>query len=475
MPLTPQEFLPAFERFKQDRGLPRLKLGDSIGFGGFSTVFDLTDGKQQLVLKVISSVGTITTPDKTIQYVHSERDTMLKCAGCQHIMPLLDYYEYPVDREKNHWLFFFVMPRLTVLTEHVKSKGVSEKLIADVTRDVCVALAYCEKNRILHRDIKHSNIYVRYGENNEPSFILGDFGVARDLPTMNGPVTGIGSFLAPEIHMGQPLYGRYNSDLYSLGMTLFFLTTEDYAAEAFKKNPPAEFGPVMRHVMVRCVEPDPAKRYQHAAEIINELDGVNVSSVRRAENPETLVPMCKCALIDKDPVKALELAASGHAAGNAACSRLYAYTQFSLSRSDREKTADAMRILQQLILNDDDIARCLYALIGLDVTPPGAPDVADYLGLMECSADNGCPIAQYYYGRWLFDGRMGLRADEQRGMDLLIRSVKQNFPPALLYLKTRLENHDDRFRFDQDTVDVLNTELNGFDKTKIAEAIVMAI
>ena len=36
-------------------------------------------------------------------------------------------------------------------------------------------------------------------------------------------------------------------------------------------------------------------------------------------------------------------------------------------------------------------------------------------------------------------------------------------------------NHDDRFQFDQDTVDVLNTELNGFNKTKIAEAIVMAI
>ena len=149
MPLTPQEFLPAFERFKQDRGLPRLKLGDSIGFGGFSTVFDLTDGKQQLVLKVISSVGTITTPDKTIQYVHSERDTMLKCAGCQHIMPLLDYYEYPVDPSRNHYLFFFVMPRLTVLTEHIKSKGISEKLIADITRDVCKALSFCEKNRMV--------------------------------------------------------------------------------------------------------------------------------------------------------------------------------------------------------------------------------------------------------------------------------------------------------------------------------------
>ncbi|MBQ6119722.1 MAG: protein kinase family protein, partial [Clostridia bacterium] len=167
MPLTPSEFMPAFERYKRDRGLPRLKLGNSIGFGGFSTVFELTDGKQPLVLKVISSVGTITSPEKAIQYVHSERDTMLKCRGCEYIMPLLDYYEYPVDPQANHYLFFFVMPRLTVLTEYIKSKGVSEKLIADLTRDVCRALAYCEKNRILHRDIKHSNIYVRYGEHNE--------------------------------------------------------------------------------------------------------------------------------------------------------------------------------------------------------------------------------------------------------------------------------------------------------------------
>ena len=475
MPLTPDEFRPAFERYKRDRNLPRLKLGDSVGFGGFSTVFDMTDGKRQLVLKVISSVGTITKPEKAIKYVHSERDTMLRCRGCAHIMPLLDFYEYPVNPQENHFLFFFVMPKLTVLTEHIKSKGVSEKLIVDITRDICEALSFCEQRGILHRDIKHSNIYVRYGDNNDPEFILGDFGIARDLPAMNGPVTGIGSFLAPEIHMGQPLYGRYNSDIYSLGMTLFFLTTTDYAAEAFKKNPPSEFSPTLRRVMIRCVEPDPAKRYQHAQDVIDELDGVAFSSVKRTENPDSLVPMCKCALIDKDPDKALELAAEGHAAGSDACSRLYAYTLFSLYRSHRDKAADAMQILQTLILKGDDTAKCLYALIGLDITLPGTQDANNYLRLMSASADSGCAVAQYYFGRWLFDGQMGLRADEKRGMDLLIRSVRQNFPPALLYLKTRLESHDDRFQFSQETVDVLNTELNGFNRTKIAEAIVMAI
>lgn len=475
MQLTPAELLPVFEQYKRERRLPGLKLGESIGFGGFSTVFDLTDGKRQLVLKVISSVGTITKPEKAIQYVYSERDTMLKCRGCEHIMPLLDFYEYPVNAAENHYLFFFVMPKLTVLTEHIKSKGVSEKLIVDVTRDICEALDYCEQQKILHRDIKHSNIYVRYGANNEPSFVLGDFGVARDLPALNGPVTGIGSFIAPEVHMGRPLYGRYNSDLYSLGMTLFFLTTTDYAAEAFKKNPPAEFSPTLRRVMIRCVEPDPTLRYQHAREIVDELDGVTVSSVKRAENPDALVPMCKCALIDKDPSKALELARAGHENGSAACSRLYAYTLFSLFRSDRNKTAEALHILKGLCAANDETARCLYALIGLDITPQGTADAAEYLRQMALSAESGCVIALYYYGRWLFDGQMGLRADEQRGMDLLILSVKQNFPPALLYLKTRLESHDDRFQFSQETVDLLNTELNGFNKTKIAEAIVMAI
>ena len=475
MQLTPDEFLPVFERFKRERNLPGLKLGDSIGFGGFSTVFDLTDGKRQLVLKVISSVGTIAKPEKAIQYVHSERDAMLKCRGCDHVMPLLDYYEYPVSPQDNHWLFFFVMPKLKVLTEHIKSKGVSEQLIVAVTRDVCEALSFCEQNQILHRDIKHSNIYVRYGANNDPSFLLGDFGVARDLPGLNGPVTGIGSFIAPEIHMGQPLYGRYNSDIYSLGMTLFFLTTTDYAAQAFKKNPPAEFSPALRRVMIRCVEPDPALRYQHAREVIDELDGVAVSSLKRAADPDTLVPVCKCALLDKDPKKALELAAAGHAAGSAACSRLYAYTMFSLYRSDKNKTTEALRILRTLIADDDDTARCLYALIGLDVTPQGTTEADEYLRQMAVSAENGCEIARYYYGRWLFDGQMGLPTDAHRGMDLLIRSVKQNFAPSLLYLKTRLENHDDRFQFSQETVNLLNTELNGFNKTKIAEAIVMAI
>lgn len=475
MQLRPDEFMPVFERYKKERNLPGLTLGDSIGFGGFSTVFDLSDGGRQLVLKVISSVGTIAKPEKAIQYVYSERDTMLKCRGCEHIMPLLDFYEYPVNKAENHWLFFFVMPKLTVLTEHIKSKGVSEKMIADLTKDICEALSFCEERKILHRDIKHSNIYVRYGMNNEPEFILGDFGIARDLPTMNGPVTGIGSFLAPEIQMGRPLYGRYNSDIYSLGMTLFFLTTTDYNAEAFRKHPPEEFSPVLRRVMIRCVEQDPALRYQHAREVIDDLEGVKVSSVKRSETPDSLVPMCKCALIDKDPNKALELACSGHISGNAACSRLYAYTLFSLYRNDPAKQNEALQILRDLTQRDDSTAKCLYALIGLDIAAPGSRDAANYLQWMAVSAEEGCMIAQYYYGRWLFDGQMGLRTDEKRGMDLLIRSVHQNFSPALLYLKTRLENHDSRFQYSAETVEVLKTELNGFNKTKIPEAIVMAI
>ena len=475
MQLRPEELTPAFEQFKRDRNMPGLQLGESIGFGGFSTVFDLTDGKRKLVLKVVSSVGTITKPKKAIEYVHSEKDTMLLCRGCAYIMPLLDFYEYPIDPAEDNYLFFFVMPKFTVLTEHIKKNGISEKLIADLTHDICCALDFCEQSKILHRDVKHSNIYVNYNADDRPTYILGDFGIAKNLPTLNGPVTGIGSFLAPEIHIGQPLNGRYNSDIYSLGMTLFFLTTTDYAAEAFRKNPPAEFSPRLRRIMNKCVETDPAERYQHAREIIDELEDVDVASLKRTENPDSLVPMCKCALIDKDPKKALELAATGHKSGSIACSRLYAYTLFCLHKGQRDKAAEAQQILHGLILKGDNIAKCLYALIGLDIALPGSEDAANYLRLMESSAQDGCDIAQYYFGRWLFDGQMGLLTDEQRGMSLLLQSVKQNFAPALLYLKTRLESHDDRFQYSDETVQVLATELNGFNKTKIAEAIVMSI
>ena len=174
-------------------------------------------------------------------------------------------------------------------------------------------------------------------------------------------------------------------------------------------------------------------------------------------------------------LKALELACSGHISGNAACSRLYAYTLFSLYRSDREKTADAMRILQALIRRGDNIAKCLYALIGLDQPAYAAQESGEYLRLMEESAQQGCAVAQYYFGRWLFDGQMGLRNDEQRGMDFLMQAVQQDFAPALLYLKNRMENRDNRFQYSAETIAMLETELNGFNKTKIAEAIVMAI
>jgi len=120
-----------------------------------------------------------------------------------------------------------------------------------ITVEICKALEYVHENGLLHGDIRPAHILT--GEHNEvklTSFLLTkqtslnlnpltdsripDVQNVSDIPSLN--LSGIGinngndyeisgtpSYMAPELWRGDPLDGR--SDIYSLGVTLFEITT----------------------------------------------------------------------------------------------------------------------------------------------------------------------------------------------------------------------------------------------------------
>lgn len=86
---------------------------------------------------------------------------------------------------------------------------------------VASALQYLHGARVLHRDVKPVNIFLKNGRK---TAMLGDFGVAKVLPCGEvGAMTRTGTphYLAPEVWLGQP-YGSA-ADVYSLGCTIFEL------------------------------------------------------------------------------------------------------------------------------------------------------------------------------------------------------------------------------------------------------------
>lgn len=95
-------------------------------------------------------------------------------------------------------------------------RRLAERQIVDWIVQIADALAYLHRSRILHRDVKSSNIFLTKG-----IVKLGDFGVARFLDSEERATTLAGTphFMSPEALSGEG-YGNL-SDMWSLGVIAF--------------------------------------------------------------------------------------------------------------------------------------------------------------------------------------------------------------------------------------------------------------
>ncbi len=155
-----------------------------------------------------------------------------------------------------------------------------------IVRQVADALAAAHQAGVVHRDLKPANILLDVDD----TAYISDFGVARSLqgggPTRTGVVVGTPDYLAPEQVAGDP--ADHRSDIYALGLLLHeMLTGElpfagDSQAERLAQRLSGRVRDVsesgvrvpawVRGLIRRCLERDPARRYQTAQEVLADLD-----------------------------------------------------------------------------------------------------------------------------------------------------------------------------------------------------------
>ena len=177
-----------------------------------------------------------------------------------------------------------------------------------------LALQSAHDQGIVHRDIKPHNILIA----TDGTAKVGDFGIARaaDLSTMTrtGALLGTPQYMAPEQANGQRADVR--SDLYSLGCVLYQMLTGEVPFDGktpwevirqhIQSHPKkvntlrSEVPSDLNKLVDRCLEKDPAQRYQ----IPNELAQALVSAVPGATSPrpnEYVVPPMPRRLEDEGP------------------------------------------------------------------------------------------------------------------------------------------------------------------------------
>ncbi|HJZ96572.1 MAG TPA: protein kinase, partial [Candidatus Solibacter sp.] len=144
---------------------------------------------------------------------------------------------------------------------------------------IAAAMIEAHGKGIVHRDLKPGNIMI-----GKTGVKVLDFGLARsgqdETVTVSRMIVGTPAYMAPEQREGRPVDAR--TDIYAFGCVLYEMLTGERAALGRRKIRARK----LEMIITRCLEQNPERRWQSAAELAEELAAVPKTT--RAPNATAL-------------------------------------------------------------------------------------------------------------------------------------------------------------------------------------------
>src|SRR5690349_2127381 len=260
----------------------RYELGDRLGSGGMSNVYQATD----LILERTVAVKILAehlSDDE--RFVARFRREALAVAKLIH-PNIVQVYDTGIDGGRHYIVMEYVEGRSGA--QILQRQGpVDPEIAAEIGIQACAGLDYAHRRGIIHRDVKPGNLMVVGGPVGGGEMIvkLTDFGIARAIEqtriTQVGSVVGTAAYLAPEQVRGEEATPA--TDVYALGVVLYqFLTGRlPYEGSSLaelavrqqneKPLPPdtynSEVPETLGAAVLRALEGDPNRRYASADEL----------------------------------------------------------------------------------------------------------------------------------------------------------------------------------------------------------------
>ena len=256
----------------------RLVILDPVGRGASSEVLQAFDTElhRTVALKLLHDAGDVPASERRERHARVLQEAR-RLARVQHSNVVHVYGAEEHDGRVGLWM---ELVRGESLEQIVASRGTfSANEASAIGQDLCAALAAVHTSGLLHRDVKAQNVLRESGGRT----VLMDFGTGEELKDNSGSARMAGTplYVAPEVFRGEA--ATLQSDLYSLGVLLFFLVTGKYPVGAasieqlkrahaqgqrkllrdVRPDLPAPFVQVIE----RALDPNPAKRYRTAGEM----------------------------------------------------------------------------------------------------------------------------------------------------------------------------------------------------------------
>jgi serine/threonine protein kinase len=191
-------------------------------------------------------------------------------AGLSH-PNIVRLHDYGVEQG----LMFLVMEFVegVSLRQLLRERKIASSQALAIAVELCKALEFAHKERVIHRDIKPDNVLLdRAGRTK-----LTDFGLALRIDADTGRVTqtnfavGTPHYMAPE-QLERPEELDHRVDVYSLGVLLYEMLTRELPIGRFPlPSTRAAIDPALDEIVCRCLEKDPDARFATVADLRKAL------------------------------------------------------------------------------------------------------------------------------------------------------------------------------------------------------------